>query len=286
MSIIKLENISQVFGFSSATKIALNQVNLKIEQGDFVVIMGPSGSGKTSLLNIIGLITPPTKGLYTFLDQEMIDASQVKQAKMRQKEIGFIFQNYNLLNNLTILDNVSLPLLYSTNFSSLKRMRVVKKLLNRLGIHKKEFLYPSQLSGGQIQRVAIARALINQPVIIIADEPTGNLDSNSSEVVMDILKTINEEGGTVIIATHNPVLTKYANRIIYIQDGKIRINQALEKDQQVDLGKMQDAVKKQNLRLKSKSKAQGKKKENEKTAHKGNLSKARVKRLKKKRVSK
>ena len=281
MSFIKLENISQIFGFSDATTIALNQVNLEIQKSEFIVVMGPSGAGKTSLLNIIGLIAPPAKGLHTFLDQKVMELSQSRQAKIRRKNIGFIFQNHNLLPNLTVLDNVSLPLLYSTNFGFLKRIETVKTTLTRLGIHKKEFLYPYQLSGGQIQRIAIARALINQPELVIADEPTGNLDSINSDIVMDILKTINNDGKTVIIATHNPILTKYASRIIYIQDGKIRIDQKLKKNQQVDLGKIQDAIKKQNARQKSKS--SDKNSETRETSHQGDLPKAKVRKIKRKK---
>ena len=281
MPFIELENINQNFGLGDATTIALDKIDLKIKKGEFISVMGPSGSGKTSLLNIIGLISSPTEGLHTFLDQEVSQTSQTQRARMRQKKVGFIFQNYNLLHNLTILENVSLPLLYSTNLSFLKRMVVVKKLLNRLGIHGKEFLYPHQLSGGQNQRIAIARALINQPAVILADEPTGSLDSANSEIVMDILKSIHDDGGTVIMATHNPILTKYAGRIIYIQDGGIRIDQKLEKNQQVDLGKMQDAIKKQDLRYKNKKKVSNQDYVNKKTSHKGNLRKAKVKKLKK-----
>lgn len=278
MSLIKLDNISQIFGFSDATTIALNQANLEIKEGEFVAVMGPSGAGKTSLLNIIGLIAPPAKGLYTFLDQEIMELSQAQQAKIRRNSIGFIFQNHNLLPNLTVLDNVSLPLIYATSFSFLKRVETVKRILGRFGIHKKEFLYPYQLSGGQIQRVAIARALVNQPAVVIADEPTGNLDSISSNIVMDILKSINGEGKTIIIATHNPTLTEYADRIIYMQDGKIRIDQKLKKNQQVDLGKIQDAIKKQDLRQKSKK--SDKDTGDQRTSHKGDLPKAKVRKMK------
>ncbi len=278
MSLIKLDNVSQIFGFSDATTIALNQANLEIKEGEFVAVMGPSGAGKTSLLNIIGLIAPPAKGLYTFLDQEIMELSQAQQAKIRRNSIGFIFQNHNLLPNLTVLDNVSLPLIYATNFSFLKRVETVKRILARFGIHKKEFLYPYQLSGGQIQRVAIARALVNQPAVVIADEPTGNLDSTSSNIVMDILQSINSEGKTIIIATHNPTLTEYADRIIYMQDGKIRIDQKLKKNQQVDLGKIQDAIKKQDLRQKSKK--SDKNTGDQRTSHKGDLPKAKVRKMK------
>ena len=258
--LISLKNISQIFGLSDATTVALDQADLSIEQGEFVAIMGQSGSGKTSLLNIIGLIDAPTQGLYAFSGRETTALSARQKAKMRQKQIGFVFQNYNLLSEMTILDNVCLPLVYAGNYGFLRKVRMARKLLERLGIHKKEFLYPHQLSGGQIQRVAIARALINQPEILIADEPTGNLDSANSEVVMKILQGINKDGGTIIIATHNPALTKYASRIIYIQDGRIRIDQKLRKNQQVDLGKMQDAIKRQDVRQVSQSRSRTKSK--------------------------
>ena len=256
MQLIKLENISQTFGIGDATTVALGQVDLEIRKGEFIAIMGPSGSGKTSLLNIIGLISSPAQGLYAFSGRETTMMSPRQKAKIRQKQLGFVFQNYNLLTGMTVLDNVSLPLVYAGHYSFLKRVRMVRKLLERLGVYKKEFLFPNQLSGGQIQRVAIARALINQPTIILADEPTGSLDSVNSEIIMEILQGINEEGDTVIIATHNPALTKYANRILYIHDGRIRIDQKLRKNQQVDLGKMQDAVRRQDLRQQSKHKAQ------------------------------
>lgn len=248
MSLLKLENISQVFGFGSVATTALKAVDLEVKKGDFVALMGPSGSGKTTLLNIIGLLTKPSRGVYTLFGQDATQMSQARQAKLRQKRIGFIFQNFNLLPDLTILDNVSLPLLYSSRLTFFRRVKTVKKHLNRLGVHQKEFLYPFQLSGGQIQRVAIARALVSQPSLIIADEPTGSLDSVNSEVIMNILANIHQEGGTILMATHNPLLTKYANRIIYIHDGEIRIDQKLESDQQVDLGKMQDAVNRQNFK--------------------------------------
>ena len=279
MSFIKLENTSQVFGFGDATTVALDQVDLEIKKGEFVAIMGPSGAGKTSLLNIIGLITPPAKGLYTFLDQEVLRLSQGQQAKLRQRHIGFVFQKHNLLPNLTILDNVSMPLLYSANFSFLKRVDIVKKLLGRLGIHKKEFLYPHQLSGGQIQRAAVARSLINQPTVLVADEPTGNLDSNNSRLVMDILQGVNSEGLTVIIATHDPALTKYASRIIYIKDGGVRVDQKLRKNQQIDLGKIHDAIKKQDVRRKSKQESAGEKGADEAIPKPGKSQKARVRKM-------
>ena len=280
MPLIKLENISQVFGFSEATTIALDQIHLEVEKGDFIAIMGPSGSGKTTLLNILGLITSPTKGSYIFAEQEVTEMTQARKAKFRQQKIGFIFQDNNLLPNLNILDNVSLPLLYSGNLGAAKRTALVQKLLTRLGVHRKEYLYPYQLNGGHTQKVAIARAIINQPTAILADEPAGNLDSVSSKVIMQILKNINEEGGTILIATHNPALTKYANRIIYIQDGRIRIDQILARDQQVDLGKMQDAVKRQDLRQERQNQIQNEAKDElQITSYKGESRKARIKKL-------
>ena len=279
MSLIKLENVSQIFGFGDATTVALDQIDLEIKKGEFIAVMGPSGAGKTSLLNIIGLITPPAKGLHTFLDQEILRLSQSHLAKLRQQHIGFVFQKHNLLPNLTILDNVSLPLLYSANLGFLKRVEVVKRLLGRLGIHKKEFLYPYQLSGGQIQRVAVARALISQPAILIADEPTGNLDSSNSQLVMDILQGVNKEGLTVVIATHEPALTKYADRIIYIKDGRVRVDQKLRKNQQIDLGKINDAIKKQDMRRKNKQKSAGGKEGASPAKKTAKVRKARVRKI-------
>ena len=256
MQLIRLENISQTFGIGEAATVALGQVDLEVKKGEFVAIMGPSGSGKTSLLNIIGLISAPAQGLYAFSGRETTVMSPRRRARIRQRRIGFVFQNYNLLPEMNVLDNVSLPLFYAGNYGFLKRVRMARKLLERLGVYKKEFFYPNQLSGGQIQRVAIARALINRPSVVIADEPTGSLDSANSEIIMEILRSINEEdGGTVVIATHNPSLTKYANRIIYIHDGRIRIDQKLRRNQQVDLGKMQDAVRRQDLRRRRKHEA-------------------------------
>ena len=256
MTLIKLENISQVFGFSEATKIALEQINMTIEAGDFIAVMGVSGAGKSCLLNIIGLLNKPTHGMYTFLEHEITQISQSQRVQLRRHNIGFVFQNFNLLPYLTVLDNISLPLTYSSNISFLKRVKVVKRLLNRLGVYGKEFLYPYQLNNGQSQRVAIARALINQPAVIIADEPTGNLNSTNTDIVMGLLQNINEQGGTIIMATNNPLLTKYANRIIYLHDGQIRINQKLATNEQVDFGKMQNAIKRQNLQQKTKIKSQ------------------------------
>ena len=257
MPLVKLENVSQVFGLSDVAKIALNSINLEIQTGDFVVVMGPNGSGKTSLLNLIGLLNRPTKGIYTLANHNTQQLSQTKQAKLRQKNIGFIFQHPRLLDDLNILDNVALPLLYSSRLNSLKRLQKIKKSLNRLGIHQKEFLYPFQLSNGQVQRVAIARAIINQPRLILADQPTGSLDSINGELIMHILDNIHQQGATIVMTTHNPVFTKYANRIIYIHDGEIRINQKLKADQQVDLGKIQDVIRRQDFNRQPSSTKQG-----------------------------
>lgn len=254
-AIVKLQKISRVFGLSEATTLALNQVDLTINQGEFVAIMGPSGSGKTTLLNIIGLLDSPSQGRYQLGGQEVGGLSNFQRARYRQEKMGFIFQNFNLLPNMTIIENVGLPLTYSP-----KRVANIPKragrMLKRLGIHHKDLFYPYQLSGGQIQRVAIARALINKPSIIIADEPTGNLDTAASQIIMNFLSNINEKGNTVIMVTHNPELTRYTNRVIYLQDGQIRIDQKLKDNQQADINKIQKAIKRQE----SKKKTKGKKK--------------------------
>lgn len=247
MSVVELENISKTFGLGGATTVAIDDVSLKIAQGEFVAIMGPSGSGKTTLLNVIGLLDNPTQGSYKLLGEDVSELSSRKQAKIRRNQIGFVFQSFNLLPNMSALENVALPLAYSGK-RHLKRAKLASDMLERLDIRKKEYYLPRQLSGGQVQRAAIARALINNPSIVVADEPTGNLDSKSSQVIMELLKGINEQGNTILMVTHNPALTRYATRVIYMQDGEIRVDQELGKSQQVDLTKLQDAVLRQDKR--------------------------------------
>lgn len=220
MSVIKLQDVSKLYGFGDATTVALEDVELEIEKGEFVAIMGPSGSGKSTLLNIIGLLDRPTAGNY-MLDGRSVERLRSKsRAKARRDKIGFVFQSFSLLPKLKVIDNVALPLAYKGRLLG-KRLKMAHNMLERVGLSDRAFYLPSQLSGGQVQRVAIARALINEPSIIIADEPTGNLDSASSRLVMELLREIHKMGNTVLMVTHNPELTRYASRVLYMYDGNI-----------------------------------------------------------------
>ncbi|HUB93244.1 MAG TPA: ABC transporter ATP-binding protein [Verrucomicrobiae bacterium] len=231
MSLIELKDVSKLYGFGDATSVALDEVNLTIDQGECVAVMGPSGSGKSTLMNIIGLLDRPTHGDYYLNNRHVSRLGTNRRAKERRDRIGFIFQSFNLLPRLTALDNVALPLLYK-GFSVSKRARLAWDMLERVGLGDRVFYYPRQLSGGQTQSVAIARALVNDPQLIIADEPTGNLDSNSSRLVMELLSEIHKTGNTVIFVTHNPELTRYATRVVYMQDGSIKY------DEQTKLGEV------------------------------------------------
>lgn len=220
MSVIKLQDVSKLYGFGDATTVALEDVELEIEKGEFVAIMGPSGSGKSTLLNIIGLLDRPTAGLYQLDGRSVERLRPNARAKARRDKIGFVFQSFSLLPKLKVIDNVALPLAYKGKLLG-RRLKTAHNMLERVGLADRAFYLPSQLSGGQVQRVAIARALINEPSIIIADEPTGNLDSASSRLVMELLKEIHELGNTVLMVTHNPELTRYASRVLYMYDGSI-----------------------------------------------------------------
>lgn len=220
MSVIKIEDVSKLYGFGDATTVALDEVSLEIEQGEFVAIMGPSGSGKTTLMNIIGLLDHPTHGDYSLNGRNVARLKQRRRAKIRRDSIGFVFQGFNLLPRLTVIDNVALPLAYK-GMSKIKRLKKAVAMLDRVGLADREFFMPRHLSGGQAQRVAIARALVTNPSIIIADEPTGNLDSASSRLVMELLSDIHKAGNTVLLVTHNPALTRYASRVIYMKDGSV-----------------------------------------------------------------
>jgi putative ABC transport system ATP-binding protein len=221
MAIIKLKDVSKLYGLGDATTVALEDVELVIEKGEFVAIMGPSGSGKSTLLNIIGLLDRPSHGLYQLDGRSVERLKSNARAKARRDKIGFVFQSSNLLSKMTVLDNVALPLAYKGRIAP-RRIKIAHSMLERVGLTDREYFLPSQLSGGQIQRAAIARALINDPTIIIADEPTGNLDSVSSRVVMELLSDIHKLGNTVLMVTHNPELTRYASRVLYMHDGSIR----------------------------------------------------------------
>ena len=220
MALIELKDVSKLYGFGDATSVALEEVDLSIEQGECVAVMGPSGCGKSTLMNVIGLLDHPTHGQYTNNGRRAERLRHFQRAKIRRDKIGFIFQSFNLLPRLTAIDNVALPLLYR-GLSTGKRNARSRDMLERVGLHDRSYYYPRQLSGGQTQCVAIARALVNDPEIIIADEPTGNLDTESSRVVMELLAEIHAAGNTIIFVTHNPELTRYATRVVYMQDGQI-----------------------------------------------------------------
>ena len=218
--IVKLRNLKKRFGVGDAENYALNGVNLSIKQGEFIIIMGPSGCGKTTLLNTIGLLDRATEGDYVLDGQNVARMSRRNQAKIRSEKIGFIFQNFNLIPRLTVIENVALPLVYK-GIGKVKRLEKASEVLKQFHLGEREFYMPWQLSGGQTQRVAIARALVNKPSIILADEPTGNLDSKSSHIIMEELAEVHKKGNTIIMVTHNPDLMAYATRIITMFDGKI-----------------------------------------------------------------
>jgi len=219
-TVINIKKLSKTYGFGDTTMNALDNISLKIDKGEFVAIMGPSGSGKSTLMNILGLLDTATIGDY-FLDGiSVVKFSQRKRAKIRRTKIGFVFQSFNLLGKLNVLDNVSLPLMYSGK-SKLKRAHAASRLLKTFNLQEREYYMPHQLSGGQLQRVAIARALVNRPAIVLADEPTGNLDSKASELIMHELREVHKRGNTIIMVTHNKDLCVYADRVIHMVDGAI-----------------------------------------------------------------
>jgi putative ABC transport system ATP-binding protein len=240
MALIKLENVSKVYGMGDATTFALDDVSLNVEKGEFVAIMGPSGSGKSTLLNMIGLLDRPSAGSYMLDSRNVSRLRSRSRAKVRRDKIGFIFQNFNLLPKMTVIENVALPLAYR-GMTHLRRMYRASEILERLELKSREYYYPTQLSGGQLQKVAIARALVNRPSLIIADEPTGNLDSASSRAVMELLKEIHKSDNTIIMVTHNPDLTEYANRVVYMIDGKIHQDKDLKIHEKADITELHNA---------------------------------------------
>lgn len=220
MPLIELQDVSKLYGFGDATTVALDEVSFSVEKNEFIAIMGPSGSGKSTLMNIIGLLDQPTHGTFKLNDRYVSRLRNSQRAKIRRDTVGFVFQTFNLLPKLTVLENVALPLAYK-GATQVRRQKRAQEILERVGISDREYFYPAQLSGGQAQRAAIARALVNNPSLIIADEPTGNLDSESSRLVMELLSEIHKAGNTVLMVTHNPALTRYASRVVYMHDGSI-----------------------------------------------------------------
>ncbi|HEX6994996.1 MAG TPA: ABC transporter ATP-binding protein [Gammaproteobacteria bacterium] len=217
---LKLENLSKVFRTSEVETTALNSVDLSISAGEFVAIMGPSGCGKSTLLNIIGLLDNPTSGSYRFLGEEVSQYPERKLARLRKHNIGFIFQSFNLIDELTVFGNVELPLLYQKVPAAERRERV-EAMLEKVGIMSRRDHLPQQLSGGQQQRVAVARALVGNPKLILADEPTGNLDSANGEEVMNMLVALNAEGTTIVMVTHSHPHAQYAQRTVRMLDGRV-----------------------------------------------------------------
>lgn len=218
--IIRLKKLTKRYGIGDASNEALDAVDLTIREGEFVAVMGPSGCGKTTLLNIIGLLDRPDSGEYLFEGRPTAHLSSRQCAKIRSSKIGIVFQSFNLINRLTVLENVALPLVYK-GVSRVARLERASEILKNFHLQEREYYMPWQLSGGQMQRVAIARALVNHPSIILADEPTGNLDSRSSHVIMEELAELHKKGNTIVMVTHNPNLTSYASRVIDMLDGKI-----------------------------------------------------------------
>lgn len=219
--LIKLENVWKIYQLGKVEFTVLKEINLEINRGSFVSIIGPSGSGKSTLLNIIGCLDIPTKGKIFLDGQDIQKLSEDELAKIRGKKIGFVFQQFNLLPNLTAIENVVLPMVFQ-KIPEEKRFGRAKKLLEMVGLGERIFHKPAELSGGEQQRVAIARALANNPEMLITDEPTGNLDSKSGEMIMEILKELYQKGErTIIVVTHDPQIASFSKEIVHIKDGQI-----------------------------------------------------------------
>lgn len=220
MSLLKTTDLSKVYRTDTVETTALNQVNIAIAQGEFVAIMGPSGCGKSTLLNIIGLLDSPSSGTYLVNGEDVSGYNERKRAEVRKSTIGFVFQSFNLIDELTVQENIELPLIY-TRMAKAERRERVEEAMQRMNIAHRAKHFPQQLSGGQQQRVAIARAVVNTPKLILADEPTGNLDTAMGEEVMGLLTELNKLGTTVIIVTHSLRDAGYAQRTIKLLDGKV-----------------------------------------------------------------
>jgi len=225
---IQTVNLKKLYTTEEVETTALNNVNLKVNKGEFVAIMGPSGCGKSTLLNLLGLLDNPSAGEYHFLDHEVAGYSERQRADLRKNNIGFIFQSFNLIDELTVFENVELPLLY-LGYSSARRKERVGEVLEYMQIMHRSSHFPQQLSGGQQQRVAVSRAVIAKPKLILADEPTGNLDSAHGDEVMNMLTELNENGTTIIMVTHSPAYADYSHRVIHLFDGQVVTENIKEK---------------------------------------------------------
>ncbi len=217
---LKLHDLFKIYSTDDVETVALSGVNLEINQGDFVAIMGPSGCGKSTLLNIIGMLDSPSDGSYYFLDEDVAGYSEAQLSVIRKKNIGFIFQSFNLIDELTVAENIELALLYH-DMPAAERNRRVKDVMDKIGIAHRAGHMPGQLSGGQQQRVAVARAIVGDQPLILADEPTGNLDSVHGQEVMEMLRTLNSEGTTIVMVTHSPAHADYAQRTVNLFDGYV-----------------------------------------------------------------
>lgn len=217
---IQIKNLSKVFQSEEVETRALNDVTFTLSQGEFVTIMGPSGSGKSTLLNIVGLLDSGTNGSYELFNKEMLPLKEPQRAKIRKENIGFVFQNFNLIDELSVYDNIELPLIYN-NVPANQRKEKVEKIAERLNISHRLKHFPQQLSGGQQQRVAVARALINDPKLILADEPTGNLDSKNGNEVMELLTDLHAQGSTILMVTHSDYDASFSQKTILMKDGAI-----------------------------------------------------------------
>ena len=228
---IQLQQLNRVFRTSELETTALNQIDLHIQQGDFVAIMGPSGCGKSTLLSILGMLDSPSSGAYLFQGTDIANYSEKQLAQLRKSQLGFLFQSFNLIDELTVFQNVELPLQYQGVPAGERKQRV-EAILKRMQIDHRADHLPLQLSGGQQQRVAVARALVINPALILADEPTGNLDSKNSEEVMQMLRQLNRDGTTVVMVTHSEHESRYASRIVRMLDGQIITERAMEAKQE------------------------------------------------------
>src|SRR5437667_153543 len=230
-TLIKMEGVKKVFYTDEVETHALSEIHLEIKKGQYISIAGPSGCGKSTLLSILGLLDSPTGGDYTLNGSPVANLSISERTRIRNREIGFIFQAFNLIGDLTVYENVELPLTYR-GMPSAERKKRVQDSLDKVGMAHRMKHYPSQLSGGQQQRVAVARALCGQPAILLADEPIGNLDSRNGEAAMDLLRELHREGATICMVTHDPRYARYADRTIHLFDGKV-VDEAFLEEQSV-----------------------------------------------------
>jgi len=218
--VLKTENLTKIFRTDEVETLALNEVNVEVKEGEFVAVMGPSGCGKSTLLNLLGLLDNPTSGNYFFNGENVAGLKEKQRAQKRKANIGFVFQNFNLIDELNVFENVELPLIY-LGMKGAERKQRVNEVLEKMQMLHRAKHFPLQLSGGQQQRTAVARAIVANPKLILADEPTGNLDSQHGEEVMRLLEKLNQEGTTIVMVTHSPSDAEYAQRIIRLFDGEV-----------------------------------------------------------------